>query len=213
MKLFAPLNNFKNATHPRGQVTQWFGENPELYARIGLAYHNGIDYVQPHGSPMYAIEDGTVLDVKDDPGGFGKHVRILSDRKEKGGARREWTYGHCSKILVSVNDKVFGGQHIANMGNTGFVVSGATPFWPINPYAGTHLHLGLRKLKVLTNGGWSYPGSHFNVSVLNGNNGTRGAVDPKELMDLVEEAPKQKMWAQLITIQSIINSIRKQLGI
>jgi murein DD-endopeptidase MepM/ murein hydrolase activator NlpD len=37
---------------------------------------------------------------------------------DHGGGRVTW-YGHCSKLLVKVGEKVYQGQHIANVGNTG----------------------------------------------------------------------------------------------
>lgn len=193
-----PLNNFKNATYPRGQVTQWFGENHSLYSRFGMKGHNGIDYVQPHGSPMFAIENATVVSVDDNPAGFGKHVRILSERRNSDGFHREWTYAHCDKIHVKVNDVVRVGQHIADMGNTGFVVSGATPYWQHNPYAGTHLHLGLRLVRKLRSG-WSYPGSKIKLDIIDYNNGFRGGIDPRSIMDTLSgdvEDPRKPLIAE-----------------
>lgn len=174
-----PIKDMRLTNAPGGDVTQWFGENPELYSRWGMLYHNGIDLVRAHGEPMFAIENATVVEVKNDPNGFGKHVRLISLDADKSGYCREWTYGHCSMIFVQQNDVVKGGEHIANMGNTGFVVSGATPFWKVNPYAGTHLHLGLRRVKLGTKSGWKYPGSNLpKMTVKDYENGVRGAIDP-----------------------------------
>jgi murein DD-endopeptidase MepM/ murein hydrolase activator NlpD len=198
--------------YPTGIMTQPFGVNAALYQRIGLAYHNGADYVQPHGSPMYAIEDATVVEVNNHPEGFGKHLRIISTKADKQGHYREWTYGHCSEIRVKQNDRVFAGQHIADMGNTGFVVSSAdgNGFWNANPFRGTHLHLGLRLVKIVIRGGWSYPGSNLKIQVLNYENGVRGAVDPAPYLDGIPEGVEQKMWGQLLFIQSVINTLRKK---
>lgn len=90
----------------------------------------------------------------------------------------EWTYGHCHTILVKQGQKVKAGEQVATMGNTGFVVSGATPYWKVNPYAGTHLHLGLRKVKIVTKGGWSYAGSDIKIVTQQYGNGYKGAIDP-----------------------------------
>jgi murein DD-endopeptidase MepM/ murein hydrolase activator NlpD len=65
-----PVNKLKLSYYPTGDVTQWFGENPTLYARFGLAGHNGIDIVRPHGEVMYAIEDGEVVSTEEEPTGF-----------------------------------------------------------------------------------------------------------------------------------------------
>lgn len=184
-----PLDNFNLTPAPKGIVTQFFGENPDLYRRFGFIGHNGIDFAQPHGSPMYAIEDAYVVSVNNDPSGFGKHVRIISRREDSKGELNEWTYGHCHEIFVEIGQVVKAGDKIASMGNTGFVVSGATPFWKVNPHAGTHLHLGLRKVKRDSNG-WTYPGSKFKISVLNYGNGYKGAIDPLPLLKSIIEPNK-----------------------
>jgi len=177
-----PIKNLVHAYSPRGDVSQYFAENPRLYAHLGLAGHNGVDYVRPHGEPLYAVEDAWVVDVKDDAGGYGKHLRLISKEKDENGFHREWTYGHNSHNFVKQNDEVRGGQCIALMGNTGFVVSGATPFWSNNPYRGTHLHFGLRLVRILKSGGWSYPGNSLRLQVQNSNNGFKGAIDPLPYM-------------------------------
>lgn len=46
-------------------------------------------------------------------GGYGNCVIIKHDNGQ------ETLYGHCSKINVSVGDKVYKGQVVANVGNTG----------------------------------------------------------------------------------------------
>jgi murein DD-endopeptidase MepM/ murein hydrolase activator NlpD len=204
----------KLAKSPNGDVTQWFGENPALYSRWGILYHNGIDLVRPHGSPMYAVEDATVVQVNNDPSGFGKHVRLISTKPDQGGNYREWVYGHASKQYVKVNDVVFAGQHIADMGNTGFVVSSsnANGFWKVNPYGGTHLHLGLRLVRVVNRGGWRYEGSNIRLSVVNYENGVRGAIDPVPYFTDAYTSDNVKMYEQLQGIQKIINSIKAFLS-
>lgn len=195
---------------PKGDTTQRFAENPSLYARFGLAGHNGIDLVRPHGEPMHAIEDGTVVSVKDDPGGFGKHLRIISDKKNARGYHHEWTYGHNSKNHVKVNDKVQAGDHIADMGNTGFVVSNSNGngFWKINPFAGTHLHLGLRETRVLKTGGWSYDGSLIRQKTVNYGNGYKGAIDPWPILKQVEStAPpaNKSLFQNILRVKDLLN--------
>lgn len=41
-----PIKGMRWMKYPLGNVTQWFGENPELYKQIGLAHHNGWDGVK-----------------------------------------------------------------------------------------------------------------------------------------------------------------------
>lgn len=208
MKL--PFAGCKLREYPTGVITQLFGGNYELYRKFGMNGHNGVDLVAPHGTPLLAVEDARVVVVKDDPSGFGKHVRLRSTKKYAG-AYREWTYGHCHTISVKEGSLVDEGEQIATMGNTGFVVSGNTPFWKYNPYAGTHLHLGLRFLKP-SKTGWSHRGDNIKYDVKNYDNGFKGAVDP--LPELVasrtDEDKLMAMKAQLLTIQSILNSLKRK---
>jgi len=175
----APIPDCDYRDYPDGNVTQWFGENPKLYAMHDLAGHNGIDIVAYHGCPLLAVEDGIVLEVKDTPEGYGRYVRFLSED-------REWTYGHCDTISVKVGDVIKEGQQIATMGNTGFVVTQdyAKIWWGDAPNQyGTHLHLGLRIVKR-SKSGWNYPGSDIRIVTQNYNNGYKGGVDPRPYLSL-----------------------------
>lgn len=138
-----PVKNFNWLKYPYGDCTQWFAESKGLYKLTDG--HNGIDIVRPHGEHLFACEGGTVTDVKDDPSGYGKHVRIRT-KPNKMGIMRDWVYGHLHFIAVHEGEEVQEGKFIGTMGNTGFVVSNATGngFWKSNPYKGTHLHLGVR---------------------------------------------------------------------
>lgn len=163
MKLNNPVDKFVPDLYPKGDVTQWFGENKELYSKsvcyagVGcLQGHNGIDIVRPYGTPIYAVAGGMVVEVGNQAQGYGNVIRILDDNDF------EWTYGHNSKIVVTPGQLVKAGDKIAEMGNTGFVVSGDTQFWKDNPYAGTHLHMGKRQVKK-----WDGTGK-WNVTYLSG---------------------------------------------
>lgn len=204
-----PIKHYKHALYPHGCVTQWYGENYELYRNLNIGLekgHNGIDIVAAWGTPLYAIEDGIVADVKDDPKGFGKHIRWFHDCGN--GRLREWIYGHNSINLVKVGDKITNGQPIALMGNTGFVVSGPTPYWKHNPYAGTHVHVGLRILKLDPNG-WEYTQNGPRIKVLDVDNGSRGSIDPSEYIKeaIIDEVSTQLTSIEL-TLQSILNSAK-----
>jgi murein DD-endopeptidase MepM/ murein hydrolase activator NlpD len=207
-----PIKGMKPQMFPVGDVTQVFGVNKALYAFMGLEGHNGADYTRPHGEAMFAVENGVVLEVKFERGGFGKHVRFLSDAKDENGHQREWTYGHCHVIMVKVGDKVTAGQLLATMGNTGFVVSGATPFWKFNPFAGTHLHLGLRLIKVVKRGGWSYPKSDIKLTVINSNNGFKGAIDPAPYLVGATDLPSATVLQELqLTLVSLLRTVLSSL--
>lgn len=143
MKIGKPFEGFIATIYPQGSITQYFGVNAEYYKNVCplegkcLKAHNGIDFIAPWGTPLLAVEDGIVEDLSDIAGGYGRHVRILS-------GENEWVYGHLSKISVTKRQIVKKGDVIGNMGNTGLVFP--TPS-VVNPLAGTHLHLGLRKKK------------------------------------------------------------------
>ena len=202
-----PIKNFSMKYYPEGTMTQDFGENPVLYSRWGMKGHNGQDHVAPHGEPMYAIEDAKEVSVKNDPSGFGKHVRIRSINPENG-VYRIWTYGHCSKIYVAGGQIVEAGEHIADMGNTGYVVSGASPFWEHNPFAGTHLHLGMRLVKE-DKKGWKYPHDDMKIKVMNYNNGYKGAVDPTPYLEQVSDEETYRQ--QLLTVVSLLRRLKQLL--
>lgn len=187
---------------PTGSITQYFGENPALYAKMDMKGHNGIDLVAPHGTPMVAVEDGKVLEVKNSPEGYGKHLRFIST-KSYNGLYREWTYGHCDTISVKVGDKVLAGDQIATMGNTGFVVSGATPYWKFNPHAGTHVHLGCRLVEKSAHG-WAYPGSTVKIKVPDYENGYKGATDPLPALGVTTTPEIENLKAQVSILKKVV---------
>lgn len=116
------------------RITQPFGTNKELYSRFGLEGHNGVDFAGPKPGdivPCYACYDGLISKVGNDKDGYGKFVRILTDRDGKG-YQRELIYGHLSKIKVHEGDRIYLGDEIGLIGNTGFS-------------SGVHLHLGMRR--------------------------------------------------------------------
>ena len=203
----APIKNFKMEKYPNGSITQWFAENPSLYAQFNMDGHNGIDIVAPHGEPMYAVEDGEVINVNLSDAGHGRHLRFISDDRDSDGRNRIWVYGHCHVVAVKVGDKVKAGDLVAYMGNTGFVVSGATPYWKVNPYAGTHLHLGCRLARKSTRG-WSYKGSDIKIKIEDYGNGYKGAVDPyPQLMNLSKKEIEYR--GLQLTVISLLRTLAK----
>lgn len=240
MKYAHPVKNFKPLLYPSGDVTQWFGENKPLYARLCpspgncmVGGHNGIDIVRPHGEPIYCVEGGVVVEALGKDTGYGTHVKVLSD------SGFEWTYAHLSAIDKNCNygERIERGQLVGSMGNTGFVVSGATPFWKDNPYAGTHLHLGKRKITKWTSGQWSV--AYFSGTpkeqrgvIENYTNGTFGAlpivaedfeggIDPavKDITDTIaivqKEAEKHTdptiKWAFAQAVRNLLTKLAKML--
>jgi len=76
-------------------------------------YHPGLDIADNLGTPLLAADDGIVEVAGWNRGGYGYYIIV-----DHGGGLKT-LYGHSSKILVSVGDRVERGQQIANMGSTG----------------------------------------------------------------------------------------------
>jgi len=200
-----PIKNYINKKYPNGSVTQWFGENPELYQQaskdwgVQIKHHNGIDIVSPYGTPILATTDQTICSVKNDPSGYGRHIRAIDDQYEH-------TYGHLSLIIVKIGDTVKEGDVIGHMGNSGFVISGATPYWKYNPYAGTHLHYGIRKFTELGSGIIYWLGKKYYIADYPGDAG--GAVDPVKIWEIegvIEASEEEKIKNMQLTMIGLLN--------
>ena len=78
-------------------------------------HHNGIDIANgnTYGETIVAADAGTVELAQMDNSGCGLYVIINH------GNGRKTLYGHTSKLLVQAGEKVFKGQPIALVGNTG----------------------------------------------------------------------------------------------
>lgn len=90
--------------------------------------HKGIDIAAPHGSPIVASDDGVVTYSGNRLRGFGNIVIL----RHRGPLRT--VYAHASKLLVHKGERVFRGQIIALVGNTG-------------RSSGAHLHYEVREHK------------------------------------------------------------------
>lgn len=76
------------------------------------AFHEGLDFTSNVGTPIRAAADGIVA-LAEVSGGYGNLVKIDH------GSGLETRYGHTSKILVKVGDRVVKGQIVALVGSTG----------------------------------------------------------------------------------------------
>ncbi|NPU89968.1 MAG: M23 family metallopeptidase [Fervidobacterium sp.] len=118
------------------KVTQYFGENPDMYSQYGIRGHNGVDFATPIGVDIYPAIDGVVElserydDKKSD---YGNHIVI---NHENYGLKT--LYAHLDSINVVVGDYVTDKSIIGKSGNTG-------------RSTGPHLHFGL-KTKNVDNG-------------------------------------------------------------
>lgn len=86
--------------------------------------HSGVDMAAPGGTPIYATDGGEITRASY-YSGYGNCIDIDH------GNGRTTRYGHCSKILVNVGDKVYQGQLIGLVGSTG-------------NSTGPHLHFEIR---------------------------------------------------------------------
>ena len=89
----------------RGMFTSGFGY------RWG-ALHGGIDLANSIGTPILAAADGVVIDAGP-TAGYGIWVKL---RHSDGTVT---VYGHLSAVLVDIGQRVWAGDQIAKMGNTG----------------------------------------------------------------------------------------------
>jgi len=105
----------------RGPVTKEFLAG----TRDARGFHPGIDIAAPTGAPVRAAAAGTVTFAGWDPE-YG-YLVILDH-----GMGLETRYGHNSRLIVAVGDRVERGQPIAAVGSTG---RSSAP----------HLHLEIRK--------------------------------------------------------------------
>ena len=86
--------------------------------------HSGVDMAAPGGTPIYATDGGEIIRASY-YSGYGNCIDIDH------GNGRVTRYGHCSRILVNVGDKVYQGQLIGLVGSTG-------------NSTGNHLHFEIR---------------------------------------------------------------------
>lgn len=95
-----------------GHLTSSYGPRMSPYAgRVKM--HEGIDVGAPSGTPIVAPADGIITFSGPKPG-FGNFVQIDH------GYGVETIYGHASTLAVKKGQKVYRGDRIASVGNTGY---------------------------------------------------------------------------------------------
>ena len=95
-----------------GSVTSTFGHRENPFESSGIETHKGLDIKGPMGGHIKAMAKG-VVKFAGPKGGFGNSIIL------KHGNGFETLYGHLSKILVSVGQRIDIGQEIGNIGSTG----------------------------------------------------------------------------------------------
>ncbi len=116
-------------------ITQRFGENPDIYARFGLQGHNGVDFGLPLSTPLVSPILGRVIQVRNDPSGYGNTVVIENEVLAV-------RLAHLTRFTVGETQQVQEGELVGYSGNTGFST-------------GPHLHLGIYTKPRQDNNGFS----------------------------------------------------------
>jgi murein DD-endopeptidase MepM/ murein hydrolase activator NlpD len=96
----------------QGRITSTFGHRENPFGGANVETHKGLDIAAPFGAPVKAMAIGSV-EFAGVRGGFGNCIII----KHANGF--ETLYGHLSKIMVGVGQKVAIGQVIGKVGSTG----------------------------------------------------------------------------------------------
>ncbi len=122
-------------------ITQRFGEHPENYKPFGFPGHEGIDWGVPTGTPVYAVADGVIGYVNQNPNAspYGVYLSVQHQ-----GGNYETLYAHLSQVTVTPGEQVTAGKVIALSGNTGNSTD-------------SHLHFTLKKRNATANGETRYP--------------------------------------------------------
>ena len=120
-------------------ISQLWGENPDYYRRysydgVALKGHNGVDFLTPTGTLLYAADGGEVAQTGFEADGFGNYLLL----------RHTWgesIYAHLESVAVAVGQVVGRGQYVGASGNSG----GST---------GPHLHFAIRINPYQRGDGW-----------------------------------------------------------
>ncbi len=91
------------------------------------ALHPGVDLRAPRGTAVYAMDEGTVVEVEQVLVGYGHFVRIA----HKG--TLSTLYAHLDKVQVKPGEKVAKGQTIGDVGMTG---------WTTGPHLHFEIYVG-----------------------------------------------------------------------
>jgi murein DD-endopeptidase MepM/ murein hydrolase activator NlpD len=111
-----------------GKITTAYRKKGRHWSK---GYHTGVDFAAPTGTPVLAVQDGTIL-----PGGWGKSYGEQVLQSCKAGFV---IYAHLDEVLCKPGDKVKAGDLIGKVGSTG-------------NSTGPHLHLELRNQARWTGG-------------------------------------------------------------
>jgi murein DD-endopeptidase MepM/ murein hydrolase activator NlpD len=123
--------------------------------------HQAVDIDNVIGTPVLAPEGGVVTFVGQMGSGTSNAGLVVQIGNPKGNAHR---LCHLSKALVKVGQVVGEGQHVGNMGNSGYVIRGSGD--------GSHLHWicfrGGKRVdgsKLVNNQGWNKPNPQPTITI------------------------------------------------
>jgi len=121
-----------------GHLTSGYGYRNDPFTGV-KRMHYGVDLANQTGTAVKASMEGTVAAIGNQPNGYGKYVVL------KHGQGYQTLYGHMSTIMVRMNQYVYQGQKIGEVGNSG-------------RSTGPHLHFSLYKNNIPINplGGYLY---------------------------------------------------------
>jgi murein DD-endopeptidase MepM/ murein hydrolase activator NlpD len=121
------------------QIIQFFGQHPDHYAQykyssVALKGHPGIDFGMPPGTEIYAVDDGRVMEISYEAGGYERYIKV----EHRWG---ESFYAHISDIRVEAGQLIKRNDIIAVSAENGHRV---TP----------HLHFAVRIAPYSRFDGW-----------------------------------------------------------
>lgn len=184
MKVILPIQG-TTERYPTGNLYQGFGENPHLYTHLRINGHNGHDYVKSYGATILAPHDGTIVEIKYSPEGYGNHIAIMSP--EINGEVLVSILGHLTeKKLVILGQSVKIGDKVGEMGNSGYVVTNGIPKYGQSDLTkgGVHVHWTTRWYQRTNTGSVLNTFLGKSYLLLNRNNGFGGAFDPFEVLKM-----------------------------
>ncbi len=96
------------------RIIQFFGQFPEFYGQFdynntALRGHPGIDFEMEPGTALYAVDDGRVMEISNEAGGFERYVKM----EHRWG---ESLYALLSTIEVEAGQRVKRNQLLAYSG-------------------------------------------------------------------------------------------------
>lgn len=126
-----PLTEYEEQTKSYGQyIIPSVGSITSYYGWRSWGdyneFHKGVDFDDNRGTKIVAADGGVVIQARDKDNGYGLCILIEHDD----GTRTR--YAHCSMIHVAEGDRVAQGEHIGEIGATGWVT-------------GSHLHFEIIK--------------------------------------------------------------------